>query len=458
MLHLLYLLLATARSSLKPQRELVLENLALRQQLAIVQRKTKRPKLTNADRAFWVALCRLWPDWQNALLIVKPQTVIGWHRKGFKLYWTWKSRKRTGRPPIDAEIRTLIRRIASENRTWGAPRIHGELLKLGFEIGEATVSRHMPRRRKPPSQGWRAFLENHTRDLVSIDFFMVPTATFRVLYVFLVLEHERRRVVHFNVTDGPSAQWTGQQLVNAFPDDSAPRYVIRDRDKIYGADFVRRVRAMEINQVLTAPRSPWQNPYCERVIGTLGRDCLDHVVVLGEQHLRRILRKYLEYYHGSRTHLSLDKDTPERRKRESPDGGRSSPSRWSAGCIIATRDAQPERKPRPRTASGVSMSCAHCAGLRRIPQSDSRMSSRRQRTQGSEFCPLDPFRYHRGSHLAAGQRFEERHDERLKSLMADIHDKCTDEMERDSGIDYVDAANRAGFRKVADAMVAYGVI
>jgi hypothetical protein len=224
MLHLLYALLKTARSSLRPQRELALENLALRQQLAIVQRKTKRPRLTQADRAFWVALCGLWPDWHNALIIVKPETVIRWHRKGFKLYWTWKSRHRGGRPRIDAELRTLIRRMAREDPTWGAPRIHGELLMLGLQVAQATVSRYMPRLRKPPSQRWRAFLQNHTRDLVSIDFFVVPTATFRVLYVFLVLEHERRRVVHFNVTEGPSAQWTGQQLVNAFPDDSAPKY------------------------------------------------------------------------------------------------------------------------------------------------------------------------------------------------------------------------------------------
>jgi transposase InsO family protein len=180
----------------------------------------------------------------------------------------------------------------------------------------------MPRRRKPPSQTWRAFLRNHTKDLISSDFFVVPTATFRVLYVFLVLEHERRRIVCFNVTEGPSARWTGQQLVNAFPYDSAPKYLIRDRDKIYGAEFVRRVRAMGIEQVLTAPRSPLQNPYCERVIGTLRRDCLDHVIVLGEQHLRRILRKYLEYYHGSRTHVALDKGAPEHRKRESIDGGK----------------------------------------------------------------------------------------------------------------------------------------
>jgi transposase InsO family protein len=322
MLHLLYALLATARSSLKSQRELALENLALRQQLAILKRETKRPTLTNADRTFWVALSRLWPDWQHALILVKPETVIGWHRKGFKLYWTWNSRNRGGRPRIDAEIRMLIRRMARENPTWGAPRIHGELLKLGFEVGEATVSRYMPLRRKPPSQNWRTFLRNHTQDLVSIDFFVVPTATFRVLYVFLVLEHERRRILHFNVTEGPSAQWTAQQLVNAFPHDSAPKYVIRDRDKIYGADFVRRVRAMRVEQVLTAPRSPWQNPYCERVIGTLRRECIDHVIVVGEHHLRRILRKYLEYYHGSRTHLALDKDAPEPREPESIDGGK----------------------------------------------------------------------------------------------------------------------------------------
>jgi len=258
----------------------------------------------------------------NTPFLVKPETVIGWHRKGFKLYWTWKSRSRGGRARIDAEIRTLIRRMTRDNPTWGAPRIHGELLKLGFEVSEATVSRYMPRRRKPPSQSWHTFLRNHCQDLVSIDFFVVPTATFRVLYVFLVLDHQRRRIVQFNVTDAPSARWTGQQLVNAFPYDSAPKYLIRDRDKIYGAAFVRRARAMGIEQVLTAPRSPWQNPCCERVIGTLRRDCLNHIIVLGEQHLRRILRKYLEYYHGSGTHLALDKDAPESRERESTDDGK----------------------------------------------------------------------------------------------------------------------------------------
>jgi hypothetical protein len=244
MIYLVYALLATAGSSLKSQRELALENLALRQQLAVLKHKTERPKLSNADRAFWVALSRVWTGWQHALILVTPETVIGWHRKGFRLYWTWRSRRRGGRPRIGAEIRTLIRRMANENPTWGAPRIHGELLMLGFKVSEATVSRYMPRPRTPPSQNWRSFLQNHAPDLVSIDFFVVPTATFRILYVFLVLEHERRRIVHFNVTQGPSSQWTGQQLVNAFPYDSAPKYLIRDRDKIYGAAFVRRMRAM----------------------------------------------------------------------------------------------------------------------------------------------------------------------------------------------------------------------
>jgi transposase InsO family protein len=298
---------------LKSRRELALENLALRQQLAVLKRTSKRPALTHADRAFWVALSRLWTGWQHAPILVKPETVIGWHRKGFGLYWTSESRNRGGRPPIDAEIRSLIGRMARENPTWGAPRVHGELLKLGFEISEATVSRCMPHRPKQPSQTWRSFLRNHAKDLVSIDFFVVPTATFRVLYVFLALEHERRRIMHFNVTDGPSARWTGQQLVNAFPYDSAPQYVIRDRDKIYGAAFVRRVRALGIEQVLTAPGSPWQNPYCERVIGTLRRDCLDHVIVLGERHLRRILLGYLEYYHSSQTRLALASSRPHAR-------------------------------------------------------------------------------------------------------------------------------------------------
>ena len=253
---------------------------------------------------------------------MKPETVIRWHREGFKRYWTSKSRHRAGRPRIDGEIRTLIRRMARENPIWerlastascssSAPRSQKPPCRSTCRVGEG-------RRRRPGEH----FLHNHAQDLISVDFFVVPTATFRVLYVFLALGHERRRIAHCNVTDGPSARWTGQQLVNAFPYDSAPKYLIRDRDNIYGANFIRRARAMGIEQVLTAPRSPWQNAYCERVIGTLRRECLDHVIVLGEEHVRRILRKYLDYYHSSRTHLALDKDAPEPRERHSIDAGK----------------------------------------------------------------------------------------------------------------------------------------
>jgi len=303
-------LLMALRSCFRRQRELALENLALRQQLAVLRRGTRRPLLTRVDRAFWVGLRRLWPRWRGSLVLVSPETVVRWHRKGFRLYRTWKSRRRGGRPRIDVELRELIRKIARENATWGAPRIHGEVLKLGFQVSEATVSRYMPRRSNPPSQSWRTFLRNHVTELVSIDFFVVPTVSFRILYVLVVLEHERRRLVHLNVTDSPNARWTAQQMMEAFPYDSAPRYILRDWDGIYGGEFVRRVRSMGIEEVLIAPRSPWQNPYCERVIGTLRRECTDRVIVLSERHLRRLLREYLDYYHRSRTHLSLAKDAP----------------------------------------------------------------------------------------------------------------------------------------------------
>ncbi len=206
--------------------------------------------------------------------------------------------------------------MQATNIGWGAPRIHGELLKLGFEVSQATVSKYMLQLRRPPSQTWRTFLTNHSECLAAMDFFTVPTARFRVLYVFIVLSHDRRQVVHFNVTEHPTAQWTAQQLVEAFPFDSAPRYLLRDRDAIYGEQVQRRIRSLGIDQVITAPRSPWQNPYVERVIGSIRRDCLDHVIVSNERHLRRILRDYFDYYHSCRTHLSLNKDSPKPRSIE----------------------------------------------------------------------------------------------------------------------------------------------
>jgi transposase InsO family protein len=212
--------------------------------------------------------------------------------------------------------------MAVVNPYWGGPRIHGELCKLGIEISECTVSRLMPKNRKPPSQTWRAFLNNYVQDLVSVDFFTVPTVSFRVLFVFVVLAHHRRRIVHFNVTEHPTAGWTGQQIVEAFPEDTAPGYLLRDRDKIYGCEFRQRIQGMSMQEVLSAPASPWQRAYVERLIGSIRRDCLDHLVVLGEGHLRRILKSYLEYYHRSRTHLGLGKDTPEPRAVQPPQMGK----------------------------------------------------------------------------------------------------------------------------------------
>jgi len=285
----------------------------------VLQRTGKRARLRASDRAFWVLLCRLWKRWREALLVIRPETVIRWHRAGFRRYWAWKSRP--GRPAIDSEVRALVQRVALANLSWGAPRIHGDLLKLGITISQRAVGRLMPRRRKPPSQSWRTFLENHLKSLVSLDFFTVPTATFRVLFVLVVRAHDRRRVVHFNVMANPSATWTAQQMVEAFPWDTAPRYLLRDRDGIYGDSFRWRIRGMGITEVLTAPRSPWQNPYAERLIGSIRRECLDHVIVLGERHLRRILSSYFRYYHRSRCHLSLDKDCPDPRAVQPPELG-----------------------------------------------------------------------------------------------------------------------------------------
>src|SRR6266436_8020606 len=252
-------LLGAARAAFRTRADLALENLALRQQLALLRHHSKRPRFGGLDRAFWVWLSRRWAGWRDALHVVRPETVIRWHRQGFRAIWTWKSRRgRTGRPSIGSKLAHLVRTMALANPLWGAPRIHGELLKLGFNVSQRTVARLMPRRPKPPSQTWRTFLQNHVLDLVSVDFFVVPTATFRVLYVFVVLLHHRRKVVHFNVTDSPTAAWTAQQIVEAFPDDSAPRYLLRDRDSIYGGEFQRRAKSIGIAEVLTTPRSPWQ--------------------------------------------------------------------------------------------------------------------------------------------------------------------------------------------------------
>ena len=303
-------------------RQLALENLALRHQLAVYKRTATRPKLRTTDRLLWVWLARVWAGWRQPLLIVTPETVLRWQRRRFREHWTKLSgRPRVGRPPINAEIVALVRTMAAMNPLWGAPRIHGELMKLGIEVAERTVSRLIPKRRSPPSQTWRTFLTNHVRDLVAVDFFTVPTAQLRVLFVLVVLAHQRRRVVHFNVTEHPTAAWTAQQIVDPFPNDSAPSYLLRDRDRIYGHAFRHRVKGMGLREVLTAPQSPWQNPFAERLIGSIRRECLDHVLVLSESHLRRILTRYFAYYHRARTHLALQKDAPDGRPIERPEVG-----------------------------------------------------------------------------------------------------------------------------------------
>ena len=315
--------LATLSSMFRSRTTLELENLALRHQIGVLQRSArKRPRLTPGDRLLWVLLSRIWSDWRSMLTIVQPDTVVAWHRKGFRLFWTWKIRRgQRGRPVVPREVRELIRRMCRENSGWGAPRIHGELLKLGIDIGETSVSKYMVRGRKPPSQTWHTFLENHAQQLVSIDFFTVPTIRFQVLYVFLVLAHDRRRILHFNVTAHPTAEWTGQQLREAFPFDQLPRYLLRDRDAIFGNEFRGQVRDMGIQEVLSTPRSPWQRAYVERVIGSIRRECLDHVIVFHATSLRRILDSYFDYYHRSRTHLSLEKDAPVPRPIQPPEMG-----------------------------------------------------------------------------------------------------------------------------------------
>jgi putative transposase len=295
-------------------QQVALENAALRQQLAVFKRDVKRPQLRRWDRLFWIGLRAIWKDWKSALVIVRPETVISWQQKRFKRYW-WRlsQSKGPGRPRVSSEIRTLISNMAATNAFWGAPRVHGELLKLGYEISERTVSRLMPKNDKKPSQTWTTFLRNHVGQMVSIDFFTVATVRLHVLYVFVILAHDRRRVLHFNVTEHPTAVWAAQQIIEAFPEDGAPRYLLRDRDGIYGHCFTTRIEGMGIEQVRITARSPWQNCYVERAIGSIRRECLNHMIVLSEQHLRRILKSYFRYYHESRTHLSLSKDAPESR-------------------------------------------------------------------------------------------------------------------------------------------------
>jgi transposase InsO family protein len=311
---LLCFVLAVLVSPFKARSWLEAENAVLRHQLNVLRRKVPgRVPLTNNDRWFFIQLYRWFPSILQVLTIVRPETLVHWHRAGFRCYWRWKSRSRGGRPPIVTNLRMLIRQMSAENPLWGAPRIHGELLKLGFDVSQSTVAKYMIKRRGPPSQGWRTFLRNHAPDMAAIDLFVVPTIGFKLLYGIVIMRLNRRRLVWINVTSNPTADWIARQITEAFPWDQAPRYLIRDRDASYGYLVTRRLAAMGIRDHPIAPRSPWQNGHVERLIGSIRRECLDHIVAMGEVSLRRTLTSYANYYNEVRTHRSLDKDAPDAR-------------------------------------------------------------------------------------------------------------------------------------------------
>jgi putative transposase len=314
MFRLLRLLFGLARRSLRSRRDLLMENLVLRQQLSVLKRRHLRPKISTIDKLFWVWVRRIWSGWQGPLDLVHPDSVTRWHRSGFRLYWRLLSQrnKPAGRKRVSKQVRDLIFRMVAENPTWGAPRIHGELLMLGFDVSERTISRWMRRapRNPEPAKRWLAFLRNHREAIAAMDLFTVPTLTFRVLYCFFIISHDRRRILHFNVTRHPTSLWIVQQLREAFPYQSAPRFLIFDRDAKYGLEVPVAVRSMAIRPVRTAHRSPWQNGIAERWVESCRQDLLDHVIAFNERHLARLLSDYVRYYHEDRTHLGLDKQTP----------------------------------------------------------------------------------------------------------------------------------------------------
>jgi len=299
------------------RHSLLLENLALRQQLAVLKTRHPQPRFKAPDKLFWLLLSRLWPGWKQALILVQPETVVRWHRAGFKLYWTWVSRKRRrrGRRPTPREVRDLIFRMVAENRTWGSPRIHGELRMLGFSISERTVLRWMRKasRGPEPAKRWAAFLANHREAIAAMDFFTVPTLTLGILYCFFVISHDRRRILRFGVTKHPTSAWVCQQLRETFPYDATPKYLIFDRAANFSSEVAGTIKSFGIEPKRTSFRSPWQNGVAERFVGNCRRDLLDHVIVLNERHLKRLMAEYVRYYHDDRTHLGLAKQTPANR-------------------------------------------------------------------------------------------------------------------------------------------------
>jgi len=308
---LLWFVLAILVSPFRSKARLEAEIATLRQQLIVLQRKVHgRVEFTNSDRLVFIQLYRWFPSVLKVITIIRPETLVRWHRAGFRRYWRWKSRNLGGRPQISADLRALIRRMSVENLLWGAPRIHGELLKLGFSVAQSTVAKYMAKKGDPAGQRWSTFLRNHALHIAAMDLFVVPTIGFNLLYVLVIVRLARRELVWLNVTAHPTAEWIAQQITEAFPWNVAPRYMIRDQDAIYGPAVTRRLRAMGIRDKPIALGSPWQNCFAERLIGSIRRECIDHVVALGEQHLRQVLKSYADYYNTVRTHRSLDKDAP----------------------------------------------------------------------------------------------------------------------------------------------------
>jgi transposase InsO family protein len=311
MVGMVELLLDWLASLLKSRRRLQAENLVLRHQINILRRQSpRRTGLSNPDRLVFVWLYRLCPTVVDAVAIIRPETLIRWHRRGFRAFWRWKSRSRGGRPTVPTEIRELIGEMSRANGLWGAPRIHGELLKLGIKLAESTVAKYMVKRPRRPSQSWATFLRNHADGIAAVDLFVVPTIGFKLLYGLVILGHSRRRLIRCAVTGHPTAEWIARQIVEAFPWDEAPEYLVRDRDAVYGEVVKRRLRGLGIRDRPIAPHSPQQNAYVERLIGSIRRECIDHVIVFGETHLHRIMSAYANYYNHARTHLALGKDAP----------------------------------------------------------------------------------------------------------------------------------------------------
>ena len=329
MLRLIRLLFVPLVRAFCSRCDLLLENLALHQQLSVLKECRPVPRFGAPDKLLWVVLRRFWPGWKRVLILVQPETVVGWHRAGFKLYWTWltRHRSRAGRRFVNRELRKLIFKMVAENPTWGAPRIHGELKMLGFDISERTVLRWMRKapRNPEPAKRWAAFLNNHREAIAAMDFFTVPTLTFGVLYCFFVIAHDRRRILYCNVIMHPTSAWVSQQLREAFPYDATPKYLIFDYGTQFNEDVIDTMKGFGIQPKRTSFRSPWQNGIAERWVGNCRRDLLDHVIVLNERHLKRLMSEYVRYYHDDRTHLALAKETP---------AGREAENHHDAGCKV----------------------------------------------------------------------------------------------------------------------------